>query len=206
MKKVLCYGDSNTFGFNPYDNSRFDETIRWTSRLKNLLGEDVDVIEEGANNRTGFVNNPAGFLFSAQRHFPKIISKIPKLDLLILAVGTNDLQFLFDVNFKTVEKGLETLILEAKNRASSIILIPPVELSEDVLKGFFKNQFDETSIAKSKKVGREYRKLANVYGCKMFDINNFVHPSSTDGLHYDEDGHKKIAENLYSFILENNLL
>lgn len=204
MKKILCYGDSNTYGYNPYDGSRFDENIRWTGLIKKKFEGIAEVIEEGANNRTGFVNNPAGFMFSAQRHFPKTISKIKDLDVLVLAIGINDLQFQFDINFKTIEKGLETLILEGKKYAKNIILVLPAQLNEDILKGGFRVQFDETSISKSKKVGREYRKLANVYGCTIFDINDFAHPSPVDGLHYDERGHELIAENLYNLL--NKLL
>ena len=34
MKKILCYGDSNTFGYNPYDASRYNEHTRWTAILQ----------------------------------------------------------------------------------------------------------------------------------------------------------------------------
>ena len=75
MKKIICYGDSNTFGYNPKDNSQFDENTRWTSLLQKNLGSEYEVKNEGMCDRTGFVNNPKGFLFSAQKHFPKFISK-----------------------------------------------------------------------------------------------------------------------------------
>ena len=39
MKKILCYGDSNTFGYNPYDASRYNEHTRWTAILQNILGK-----------------------------------------------------------------------------------------------------------------------------------------------------------------------
>jgi lysophospholipase L1-like esterase len=35
--KILCYGDSNTWGYNPKDSSRFDESKRWTGILKKIL-------------------------------------------------------------------------------------------------------------------------------------------------------------------------
>lgn len=200
MKKILCYGDSNTFGYNPVDASRFDEETRWTSLLQKELGSEFEIIEEGGCDRTGFVDNDKGFLFSVQRHFPKILSKMKDIDIIILAVGTNDLQFKYDISFKTIENGLEKLIILAKNSAKRIILIPPVVLSGNVLDGAFNFQFDSTSISKSKKVGRIYRKLSNVYGLDLFDINDFVNPSDVDGLHYDANGHKTISEKLNTFI------
>ena len=151
-------------------------------------------------DRTGFVNNPKGFEFSAQRHFPKMLSKIDSIDILILAIGTNDLQFQYDISIGAIEKGLENLIKLAQTKAKNIIIIPPVVLSEKVLEGYFNFQFNETSIVKSRKVGRIYRQISNAYHCNYFDINKFTKPSDLDGLHYDKNSHKIIADKLTEFI------
>ena len=203
MKKVICYGDSNTFGFNPKDGSRFDENTMWTAILQKNLGTEYEVINEGVCDRTGFVNNPKGFLYSAQRHFPKMISKIDNIEILILAIGTNDLQFQYDISISRVEKGLKNLIKLANEKAKNIIIIPPVILNEKVLEGFFNYQFDDTSIVKSRKIGRIYRQIADTNHCNYFDINKFTTPSDLDGLHYDEKSHKIIADKLATFIKEN---
>lgn len=200
MKKILCYGDSNTFGYNPFDSSRFDEKTRWTALLQENLGSDFEIIEEGACDRTGIADNDKGFLYSAQRHFPKMITKTKDVDLLILAIGTNDLQYKYDLTIHQFENGLEKLIVTAKNNVRRIILIPPVILHENVLEGFFKFQFDETSVSKSKKIGKFYRKLSNIYGLDYFDLNDFVKPSNADGLHYDSEGHKIISTKLSDYI------
>ena len=200
MKKIICYGDSNTFGFNPKDGSRFDKNTRWTAILQKYLGTEYEVINEGACDRTGFVNNPKGFEFSAQRHFPKMISKIDNIDILIIALGTNDLQLQYCISVGAIEKGLENLIKLAQPKAKYIIIIPPVVLSEKVLEGFFNIQFDKTSIVKSRKIGRIYRQISNAYHCNYFDINKFTKPSDVDGLHYNEESHKIIGDNLSNLI------
>lgn len=200
MKKVLCYGDSNTFGYNTINASRFDENTRWTALLQKNLGAEYEVINEGMCDRTGFVDNDKGSMFSAQRHFPELISETPNIDILILAVGTNDLQFKYNITFSQIESGLEKLIVTAKNKVNKIIIVPPVVLSENVLDGSFNFQFDETSISKSKEAGKIYGKLARMYNCEVFDINDFVKPSQADGLHYDENGHKIIADKLSDYI------
>ena len=200
MKKIICYGDSNTFGYNPKDNSLFDENTRWTSLLQKYLGEDFEVINEGMCDRTGFVTNPKGFEFSAQKHFPKFIAKTNDIDLLILWVGTNDLQFQYDISVGTIEKGLQKLIDLAKEKTKNIIIVSPVVLDERVLNGFFKIQFDETSIVKSKKIGKIFKQIANSNNCEYFDVNKIATPSDLDGLHYDENGHKIIADKLVEFI------
>ena len=40
MKRILCYGDSNTWGHNPKDASRFRESERWTKLLQQKLVEE----------------------------------------------------------------------------------------------------------------------------------------------------------------------
>ena len=196
MKNIVCYGDSNTFGLNPKNGSRYGENTRWTSILQNNCATKYKVINEGVCNRTGFVKNPDGFLFSGQEHFSELISKSKKIDILILWVGTNDLMLQYNINFETVENGLKKIIELAKNKAKRVIIIPPVILGEKILEGYFGDRFDETSIKKSKEIGVLYKKLSNIYHCEYFDVNRFVKPSDIDGLHYDEASHKIIADKL----------
>ena len=201
MKNILCYGDSNTFGLNPEDFSRYDENTRWTGVLQKNLGSEYKVINEGMPNRTGFVDNPEGILYSAQRHFPETVLKFDSLDILILAIGTNDLMFQYNITFDTVEKGLNNLIKTAKEKTNNIIIIPPTVLGENILKGFFSSMFDNTSIVKSKEVGKVFKQIADKNNCIYFDINEFATPSDIDGLHYTKNSHKLIADKLAELII-----
>ena len=203
MKNIICYGDSNTFGFNPKDGSRYDKDTRWTSILQKNLGTEYNVINEGMCDRTGFVGNSNGDLFSAQKHFPQLISQSENIDTLILLIGTNDLQFQYAINIETIEKGLENLIKLAQTKVNKIIIILPVVLDNKILKGYFRDRFDETSVTKSTKVGEIYKKIADIYHCEIFDVNKFVKPSDIDGLHYDEMSHKIIADELTHYLLSH---
>ena len=199
---ILCYGDSNTFGFNTWDCSRFDEETRWTKLLNKNLGDKYKVIEEGACNRTGFVDNDDGELYSAQKHFPKILNMYEQLDFIVLSIGTNDFQYKYNIEMETVETGLEKLISSAKQKTNNLIIIPPVILDTNILNGPFKIYFNESSIKKSKIAGDIYKKVSQKYACTIFDINDFTLPSSIDGLHYDEESHKIIANKLSDLILK----
>lgn len=203
MKKIICYGDSNTFGYNTANSSRFDENTRWTALLQKNLGAEYEIINEGMPNRTGFVENPEGILFSSQKHFPDTLSKIDSVHILILAIGTNDLMFHYNIDFDTIEKGLNNLIKTAKEKTNNIIIIPPTIMNENVLNGYFSSMFDETSIIKSKEAGKIYKRVAKGNNCRYFDINEFAAPSDIDGLHYDEKSHKLIAAKLADYITHN---
>ena len=201
--KILCFGDSNTYGFNPADKTRFGETERWTGVLQSLLGQKYEVIEEGCNNRTGFVRNPDGRPQSGTDYLPDCLSQLGELDLLILALGTNDLQIQFNIDFQTVEAGLKNLIklFKAQNPLGNIILIPPVVMDEDVMNGEFYYQFNEISIKKSNEVAKIYIETAKKEKCEFFDINSFTSVSPLDGVHYSSESHKLIAEKLAEFII-----
>ena len=51
--KILCYGDSNTWGYIPgTDHQRFSKDERWPGALQRMLGDKYEIIEEGLNSRT----------------------------------------------------------------------------------------------------------------------------------------------------------
>lgn len=60
MKKILCFGDSNTYGFIPQSGLRYDINTRWTGILQTLCNNEFEITEAGCNNRTAFIDNPAG--------------------------------------------------------------------------------------------------------------------------------------------------
>lgn len=203
MKKILCYGDSNTFGCNPSNFTRYSENERWSGILKEKFKNQFEVFEEGANNRNGFVDNPDGDFYSSQKYLPELLNKLGNLDIIILAVGTNDLQFQYNITFEQIEKGLENLIVISKKYSEKIIVIPPVILNDNIFNGFFKTMFDKSSIEKSQNVGEIYRKVVQKFNCLFFDIDKITKPSEIDGLHYTKESHSIIAEKLYEFINKN---
>ena len=48
---ILCFGDSNTWGYKPDKTGRFDEKTRWTGLLQQKLGPEYHIIEEGLCGR-----------------------------------------------------------------------------------------------------------------------------------------------------------
>ena len=50
-KKILCFGDSLTWGYDPEKRQRFDADSRWPRVMGSLLGDGYEVIEEGQNGR-----------------------------------------------------------------------------------------------------------------------------------------------------------
>ena len=57
--RILCFGDSLTWGFDPKDKIRMSDENRYTAQLQAMLGDEYMVIEEGQNGRTIATDDPA---------------------------------------------------------------------------------------------------------------------------------------------------
>lgn len=199
MKKVLCFGDSNTYGFVPEKCTRYNKNTRWTGVLQALCGSDFSIIEGGCNNRTAFVDNPAGTEQTGYKILPEYFTK-DYFDIVVLAIGINDLQLFFKPTLEEFEQGIEKLIKITKDLSpnAKIILVCPSKLDLAGIKsGVFSFQFDEISVEKSYHLPQIYKKLAEKYACELVDLNEIVKVSPLDGLHFSAESHKTIAENLY---------
>lgn len=57
-KTIVCFGDSNTHGYNNKNGKRFSEHVRWPMVLQELLGEEYLIREEGLSGRTTVFEDP----------------------------------------------------------------------------------------------------------------------------------------------------
>ncbi len=204
MKKILCYGDSNTFGFIPKTCGRYDKNTRWSGRLSELLKDNYEVIEEGMNNRTGFFKNPEGLKQSGGEYLSIYLQNHKDIDICILALGTNDAQFFYNLDRKSAELGLMNLInaIREVNSDTKIVIVPPVKITENILHSGFAMMFNSDSIEKIREVFEVFKIVADKENCYYFDFNEIVSPSQEDGIHYSEASHKIIADKLSEYILK----
>lgn len=93
MRHILCYGDSNTWGYTPGTGERHAPDVRWTGVLRRLLGEGWEVLEEGMNGRTTVFDNPMSPGRNGSVYLLTCLETHKPLDLVILMLGTNDLRF-----------------------------------------------------------------------------------------------------------------
>ena len=201
MKKILCYGDSNTFGFIPKTCGRYEKSERWSGILSELL-PDYEIIEEGMNNRTGFFTNPEGLKQSGGEYLSVYLQNHKDIDICILSLGTNDAQIFYNLDEKTVRKGLQKLIdtVQETNLRTEVVIIPPVKIMPYILNGGFSMMFDKESIKRNHNTLSVFEQVAKENGCGYFDVNEIVTPSEADGLHYTKESHKIIAEHLAEFV------
>ena len=95
LKNILCFGDSNTWGYAPVTGERYPGHVRWTGVLQSCLGDDYFVIEEGLNGRTTVHNEPLRPHRNGASLLPVLLESHSPLDLVIVMLGTNDLKACF---------------------------------------------------------------------------------------------------------------
>ena len=193
MKKILCFGDSNTFGFNPSNFNRYSISERWSG----ILSQKYNVVEKGCNNRTCF-NNKAE-LNSLETITKYIDNNITDL---ILQIGINDLQFQYNITLENFEIGLENLI-KLINPKINIVLLCPNVIDRCILSSNFSSLFNEKSIEKSKNLIEIYKKISKKYNCHLINLNDYLTLSNRDGLHYDIKNHKILANLLIEYFDKN---
>lgn len=202
LKKILCFGDSNTYGYIPNNGARYDKNTRWTGVLSLLSHGKFKIIEDGCNNRTAFAANPAGKIFTGYEILPELLTD--DFDAVVLAIGINDTQFLYNLSSIEIASGVEKLIniVKVKSPQAKILLVAPSILTDDVLNGNFACLFDRTSIEKSRQLPLLYQKIAEKQNIEFLDLNSVAKTSSLDGLHYAPEQHLKIAQAIFTILSE----
>ena len=203
MKHILCFGDSNTYGFNPKNNGfRFDFDVRWTGILQKGLGANFRIIEEGYNGRTILTDDFMDNSKSSRNYIsPCILSHRP-LDLIIVCLGTNDLKRRFDLSAMDLARQMKELICIIRNQdyedkpVPEILLMSPIELGDEIALLGDGASFDEKSVRRSKELPKHYQELARTMKCRFFAASSAANPSKTDHIHLDEQGHKNLAHAL----------
>ncbi len=200
MIHVLCYGDSNTWGYRPdAPHCRFDEATRWPGRLQALLGPEYRIIEEGLNGRTTAFEDPICPGRNGLASLEAILLSHCPLDLFVLMLGTNDYKdYLRSSNYAMQEalglycERVRDICESNSQPVPKMLIISPPAVDRGVLK--LDEEFTEESIARSEDFGRRAKAVAARFGAAFLDAAPLVRASSIDGLHLPAEEHAKLAE------------
>ena len=206
MKRVVAFGDSNTWGWNPKDGSRYGQGVRWTSRLQQKLGEDYKIIEEGLNGRTTVFDDPMDPYKRGKDMIVPILQTHDPVDLLVIMLGTNDLKKRFNVPSSDIAEGVSILCDMAikepqlfSDDAPEILLIAPAPLTVEA-GGVFTECF-EGGLEKSKRLGKLYKEVAEERNLYFLDAGQLFEADPEDGVHLSEEAHETLAEEVGNLII-----
>ncbi|MBO46065.1 MAG: arylesterase [Planctomycetes bacterium] len=197
MKNILCFGDSNTWGYTPITGERYAHHVRWTGVLRNSLGKGYWIVEEGLNGRTTVHNEKERPFRSGLDLFPVILESHAPIDLVVLMLGTNDLKSRFNRTEFEISMDIKSLckkILGSSSEANDeikILLVPPPPLNtmpdEDGL------EFTD-AIQKSLGLANLYQSVSEDLGIHFLDAGKIVKTNTLDGVHWDESQHQDFGE------------
>ena len=89
-KTILCYGDSNTWGYISSTGGRYPESVRWTGVMARELGTDYQVVEAGLNGRTTVFDDPVAPGRNGYEFLHVTMASAAPLDAMIIWLGAND--------------------------------------------------------------------------------------------------------------------
>lgn len=205
MIRILCFGDSNTYGYKPDKSGRFDENVRWTGIIQERLGEGYRVIEEGLCGRTTIFDDELRIGRRGVDLVGTLVETHNPIDIFIVMLGTNDCKARYKATAGIIAKGVEQVVEQAKLKASKtmkILVISPITLGRGVGEDGYDVEFDEKSELVSYKLAEKYQKMALDNNYYFLDASEYAEPSVEDREHLDETGHARLADAIYNKLSE----
>ena len=206
MRTVLCYGDSNTWGYEPATGKRFSEDVRWPGVLARELGEGFRVIEEALNGRTTVRDDPVEEYKNGKDYLRPCLESHAPLDLVIIALGVNDLKARFLASASDVADGAGVLLSIVQRSgvgpdggSPAVLLVAPPPAGRLTELALMFAGAEE----KSRGFSRQYRRVAKKYGCVLLDAGEVARASERDGIHLEADEHRKLGEAMAASVKES---
>lgn len=213
-KRILCYGDSNTWGYIPNTGKRFSEEDRWTGILAKELGDSYQILEDGINGRTTVWDDPFADYRNGLEGLGYTLNRVRPLDLVIVMLGTNDLNY---TNAYGYYKGMSLLVGCVLNGdicypgtepifrgQKKVLLVSPIHLAPKIKERrpeiHMADKYEESLIL------AEYtKKLAEEQGVFWMNAADYAKAEETDCLHMDANNHRNlgmaIAEKVKTILL-----
>ena len=196
MVTLLCFGDSNTWGYDPATWERYPQDIRWPGVLQNELGKSYRVIEDGQNGRTAVEGKTFAGFNTSKTDLVSTLANYSPLDLVILMLGTNDLLMRSSVSPDDVGKGIGVLLdIIRHSGAGPVSSAPAVLLLAPPPIGSLSGETDalKSAVTQSHLFAERYASIAADFGCAFLNSGEIVRSSEIDGSHLDASEHKKLG-------------
>lgn len=186
--KVICFGDSNTYGFDPrsYFGGRYEAANRWVDRLAASTGWQM--INMGQN----------GLAISDAEYEADLYDSLlcrPDTDLLIIMLGSNDL--LQGLSAKSAAARMSRFISSLSIERGKILLLSPPAFKPGM---WVENG---KTLEQSSLLGGMYMELSQKLGVNFADSGKWNVDLCYDGVHFSEAGHRAFADNLFKTLTKD---
>lgn len=217
--EILCYGDSNTWGCigkwvdSDEPSARYDADTRWPMVLQRELGEAFHVIEEGLGGRTSIYVHPTEPWKNGEPYLLPCLHTHRPLDLVVIMLGTNDLQIKKDITAEELPVGISRLVdivqahkkIGRNNQPPKVLILAPIEVRPSAPEGrthVFAKFRCEIGQELSRMLPRVYAQVAEEKGCYFLNAQKYAQPGPADGVHFDRDSHISLGKAVAEYIRE----
>jgi lysophospholipase L1-like esterase len=211
-KRVLVFGDSNTWRWMPKENvipsERYPEDQRWPNVMQAALGGGYKVVVDALSGRTTGVADPSfpqldGAGLDGDAYLPPAIAAHLPLDLVVVMLGTNDTKAMFRRSPFRITLGAAVLV-DAVQRsgemfgggwytypAPKVLLVCPPPLGK--LAGLTAEAFAGGE-ERSRGMPEAFRRIAEAAGVAFFGAGTAVQTDGVDGVHFTAATQRKLGE------------
>ncbi|MEW9700373.1 SGNH/GDSL hydrolase family protein [Paenibacillus sp. SI8] len=200
-KTIVCFGDSNTWGYDAETGLRFAEETRWTGLLASRLGSSYRVVEEGLSGRTSVCEDPLFEGLSGLSYLYSCLMSHSPLDMVVIMLGTNDTKDRFGLTSFNIAQGIVRLAKKAKatesgngGRPPEVLVVAPPPIGEKYIDTAIGKPMGNQCSTKSLELAEHLEHLLQGTGIHFADAKARVAMSEVDYMHLDREGHLMMAE------------
>ena len=178
MLRIVCFGDSNTYGYDPRScfGDRYGAEDRWVDLLAKQTG--YEVINAGANGRE----------IPWDPYALPLLPGHASVDLFLIMLGTNDL--LQGASAKNTANRMERFLKWLLSHHKNILLAAPPPMK----RGAWVPTDD--LVSESIYLADEYALIAEKLNIAFVDTRHWNIELTFDGVHFTEEGHHTFANRL----------
>jgi len=174
----------------------------WADQLHELRPQDSIFNLAISGNTIGFDNlgkKELNTLRNIYYQLARADNVLPRIDYIVILIGTNDCKAIFDSLQSRVPENLDKLVSVVRNynfignSLPDIVLVTPPPVAED-------EQMEEKYAGARRRLQNllpHFERIAARYGCRYLDIHTQLQPDfaslTPDGIHLTTDGYDLIA-------------
>ncbi len=212
-KRIMCFGDSLTWGWIPTElllpTERYPFDQRWPGAMSDELGDEYEIIEEGLSARTTDLVDLMDPRLDGSAYLPSALASHNPLDLVIIMLGTNDTKACYNRSPYEISTGVLRLLTQVATSAGGVgtaypapqtLLVAPPPLAP-ITNEWFADMF-EGGYEKTTALGKKYKNLADVFGIDFIDASEHIHTDGVDGVHFTAETNIVLGQSIAQKVKE----